>query len=198
MPRFARGSRQSSVRNDPARRLNLMSPMSSQDELYRKAASEFGRVLERLARGYEADADRRRDLLQEIHVALWTSFRRFDGRCSLGTWIYRVAHNTAISQVTRHRARMPTLVTLENVDATASANDREDQVDRQRALERLFVLIHRLEPLDRQVILLYLEGMDAASIAEITAISARNVATKVHRIKHLLARRFHDGGRDAG
>jgi RNA polymerase sigma-70 factor (ECF subfamily) len=172
--------------------------MSSQDELYGQATAEFGAALERIARGYEADADRRRDLLQQIHVALWTSFRLFDGRCSLGTWIYRVAHNTAISQLTPHRARMPALVTLEDIDASASADDRDDQFDRQRALERLFVLIHRLEPLDRQVILLYLEGMDAASIGEITAISPRNVATKVHRIKHLLARRFHDGGRDAG
>jgi RNA polymerase sigma-70 factor, ECF subfamily len=51
--------------------------------------------------------------------------------------------------------------------------------------------------LDRQVILSYLEGMDAASIAEITGISPGNVATKVHRIKNILARQFHLGGQHA-
>jgi len=40
--------------------------------------------------------------------------------------------------------------------------------------------------------LLYLEGVDAASIGEVTGLSAGNVATKIHRIKAVLARRFHD------
>jgi RNA polymerase sigma-70 factor (ECF subfamily) len=45
--------------------------------------------------------------------------------------------------------------------------------------------------------LLYLEGMDAASTAEITGISAGNVATKIHRIKSILARQFHEGVKHA-
>ena len=48
-----------------------------QDELYREAASSYGEALERLAYGYEADPDRRRDLVQEIHLALWQSFASF-------------------------------------------------------------------------------------------------------------------------
>ena len=68
----------------------------------------------------------------------------------------------------------------------------EEIVDRQRALERLHDLIARLKPLDRQVMLLYLEQLDAASIAEITGLSAANVATKVRRIKQLLIQRFHE------
>ena len=47
--------------------------------------------------------------------------------------------------------------------------------------------------LDLQEILLYLEGMDAASIGEIAGISPGNVATKIHRVKKMLARRFHKG-----
>ena len=54
-------------------------------------------------------------------------------------------------------------------------------------------LIYTLKPADRQVILMYLEGLDAASIGEITGMSSGNVATKVHRIKQVLARRFHEG-----
>ena len=69
------------------------------------AAAQYGSALERLARGYEGDPDRRRDLLQEIHIVLWRSFDRFDGRCSLRTWVYRVAHNAATSLVLRRRVR---------------------------------------------------------------------------------------------
>ncbi len=95
-----------------------MSAESGQEEYWRQTAREYGAALERLAWAYEPDADRRRDLLQEIHLALWRSFENFDARCSLRTWIYRVAHNVAISRVTRRRRRIePVFVTLEEIAA---------------------------------------------------------------------------------
>jgi RNA polymerase sigma-70 factor (ECF subfamily) len=81
------------------------------------------------------------------------------------------------------------LVSLEELDATPVPPD----ADRRLALDRLTQLVQRLEPRDREVILAYLEGMDAAAIGELTGLSARNVATKVHRIKNLLARSFNEG-----
>jgi RNA polymerase sigma-70 factor (ECF subfamily) len=69
--------------------------------------------------------------------------------------------------------------------------------DERMNMERLMALIQRLKPLDRQMTLLYLEGMDAASIGEVMGVSAGSVATKIHRIKNILARRFHGGDRDA-
>ena len=161
--------------------------------MYEQTAATYGAALERLARAYEPDADRRRDLLQEIHLALWRSFAGFDGRCSLRTWVYRIAHNTATSQVLRRKASAPTLVGLDELEAQAD-DDAHAIVDERHAMDRLLRLIHRLRPLDRQIILLYLESLDAASIGEITGISARNVATKVHRIKSILKRRFHATG----
>ena len=71
-------------------------------------------------------------------------------------------------------------------------------MDRSTALERLLRLIQRLKPVDRQVILSYLEGMDAVSIGEITGVSPANVAMKIHRIKNILTRRFQKGGQHAG
>jgi len=168
---------------------------SAQDELYHEAAATYGVALERLARAYEADPDLRRDLLQDIHVALWRSFQGFEGRCSLRTWIYRVAHNVGASHVVRQRrTRSEALVGLEELDRLPDANGREEMADRGHALDRLLGLIQRLKPLDRHVILSYLEGLDAASIGEITGLSPGNVATKIHRIKTVLARWFQQGG----
>ena len=164
-------------------------------DLYAESATTYGAALTRLARAYEPDPDRRRDLVQEIHIALWRSLVGFDGRCSLRTWVYRVAHNTATSQVIRRRAHTPTLVSLDEVASLPDDGLDEIETDRQRTMERILRLIHTLEPLDRQVILLYLEDMDAAAIGDITGLSSSNVATKVHRIKKILSRRFHEGGR---
>jgi RNA polymerase sigma-70 factor (ECF subfamily) len=179
--------------------VNLMKTESAaaarQDELYQAAAETFGAALERLARGYEADPDRRRDLLQDVHLALWRSFASFDERCSVRTWVYRVAHNVAASHVTReHRLNSRTLVGLDVLETLPSGEDRELAVDQRHALEKILQLIQRLKPLDRQVILSYLEGLDAASIADITGISPGNVATKIYRIKNILARWFHEEG----
>ena len=165
---------------------------ATQDGLYSEVASDYGAALDRLARAYEADPEERRDLVQEIHLALWRSFAGFDGRCSLRTWIYRVAHNTATSHVIRRRKKNSPLVTLEEIEAMPE----EPAQDRQVNVERLLAMIQRLKPLDRQMTLLYLEGMDAASIGEIIGASAGNVATKIHRIKNVLARRFQEGGRN--
>src|ERR1700728_995638 len=50
----------------------------SQDSQFEEAIALHGAALERLARAYEADPETRRDLLQEIHIALWKSLDRFD------------------------------------------------------------------------------------------------------------------------
>lgn len=165
--------------------------MASRDDLYSEAVRTHGSALERLARAYEADIDARRDLLQDIHLGLWRSFESFDARCSLRTWIYRVAHNVAISHVAHdRRAKSKQFVGIDSIDIPDAHDDVESIADRHLALERLMTLLRELKPIDRQVVLLFLEGMDAAGIAEVTGISAGNVATKVHRIKNILIRRF--------
>lgn len=171
-----------------------MSQMTSQqDGLYQQAAAEFASALARLARAYEANDETRRDLLQDIHVAIWRSLGNFNGGCSLRTWIFRVAHNTAVSHVIHQRRhRGDIMVGLDEIETIpASSSAVED--DRQQQLAQLLDMVRQLKPIDRQVILAYLEDMDAAAIAEITGLSPGNVATKIHRIKQILSRRFRAG-----
>jgi RNA polymerase sigma-70 factor (ECF subfamily) len=167
-------------------------PESKRDALYRTAIAEFGRALDRLAAGYEADPERRFDLRQDIHLQLWRSFQAFDHRCALKTWTFRVAHNTAVSYVQRERRRNATFSSLEELDDAAASHDERPAIDRRESLGILYALIRTLKPLDRQIMISYLEEMDIASIAEITGLSAANVAMKIHRIKQILARRFHE------
>lgn len=170
----------------------------SQDEIYLQTAEEYGPALERLAAAYEADPDRRRDLSQDIHFQLWRSLQRFDARCSLRTWIYRVAHNVAASYVMRERRRFFGLVSLDEIEALPTADAGPSAAEHQINLSRLMALIQRLKPLDRQIMVSYLEDLDAASIAEITGLSAANVGMRIHRVKKLLAEQFRQGGNHAG
>ena len=164
---------------------------SEANALYQQAARQFGRDLARFVAGYERDEARRQDLLQEVHLALWRSCSGFAGQCSLRTWVYRVAHNVGVSHVQRSMRRVKlsdsSVEALElRVDEGADMQLTERRID----LQRVMALVHALIPLDRTLMLLYLEDLDAASIADITGLSARNVATKIHRIKQLLINRL--------
>jgi RNA polymerase sigma-70 factor (ECF subfamily) len=165
--------------------------VADSDERYREAVRLFEPALVRLARAYEAHAELRRDLLQDIHVALWRSFRTFDGRCSLRTWVFRVAHITATKHIAAHRRlRLRELQTLDEVPEPPAENDQSLATDEDDARHRLMTLIQQLNPVDRQVILLYLEDFTATAIAELVGLRPENVATKIHRIKKLLAAMF--------
>jgi len=85
-----------------------MRATADQDARYLAAAAEHGGAMQRLASATEANAERRRDLLQDMHVALWRSFASYDERCAVRTWVYRVAHNVAAIHVDRvRRSRAP-------------------------------------------------------------------------------------------
>ena len=167
----------------------------SQDDLYAEAMEAYSAALERLVRAYEFDTDKRRDLLQEIHLALWRSFEKFEGRSSLRTWVYRVAHNTAASYVIRQRrTNLGTLLTLEEAETLPDLVDHERDAGQRMAIDQLLRLIHRLKPVDRQLMLLYLEDLEAPEIAEISGISPGNVRVHLHRVRRILAKQFHEGG----
>jgi RNA polymerase sigma-70 factor (ECF subfamily) len=176
---------------------SILNGEASQDDLYRDAADKYGSALERLGRAYEADPEKSRDLIQDIHFQLWRSFQRYDARCSLRTWVYRVAHYVAASHVLRERRIFSNLVSLEELEVLPDKDHGQFPADQRMNLERLSMLIQQLKPLDRQVIISYLEGIDAVSIGEITGLSPGNVAMRIHRIENILARRFHEGASHA-
>ncbi len=163
----------------------------TQDEFYTRAAAEFGPALGRLARANERNADRQRDFLQDIHFAIWRSFEAFEGRASLRTWIYRVAHNTAATHIQKERrGRTSQWIDLEHAAETPDPTNGAEHYVEIDLLSRLMTFIQTLKPPDRQVVLLYLDDLDAEEIAEITGLSAGAVATRIHRIKALLTQRF--------
>ncbi len=165
-----------------------------QDELYRTAAKELGPAMARLAAAYERDPAHRPDLLQDIHLAVWQSLANFKGECALRTWVYRVAHNTAATHVRRQkRARQNQWVTLEELEGMPAELDNERLADEWGVFERLGVIVQKLNPIDRDVLLLYLEGLGASEIAAVVGLSPNLVAQKVHRTKSVLKRYFVSG-----
>lgn len=169
-----------------------MRPSPEQDTRYTEAVAEHGAALQRLAHATEANPERRRDLLQDMHVALWRSFASYDARCSARTWVYRVAHNVAATHVDKERRTHRGAVTLDEIAHLPDAQNVPADLETSEAVERLHALIRQLKSPDRQIITLYLEGLDAASIAEVIGLSPGAIATRISRLKAELARLFHE------
>lgn len=145
-------------------------------------------ILFRVAAAYCRNPSDREELLQEIVAQMWRSYSKFDGRSSFSTWTYRIAANVSISFLrseTRKRRRIVSADAslLERIpDSPAPASD-----DR---LSLLYELIGSLDPLERALMLLYLDDRPHSEIAAILGLSESNVGTKVARIKERLKRRI--------
>lgn len=167
-------------------------PAAVQERLYQAAVAAHAPAIARLAHAVERNPDRARDLEQDIHLALWRSLSGFAGRSALSTFVYRVAHNVAASHVARD-ARGAKGVALEDIADLPAADDPEGTAGTAQLLARIHALIAALRQPDRSVMLLHLEGLDAAAIGAVTGLSANHVAVKLHRIRTMLARHFASG-----
>ena len=120
------------------------------------------------------------DLYQDVVLNLWKAYPKFRQECKVSTWIYRIALNTCISFI-RKEKNVPELVTL-----TPAAGRTEETDETQLMLQQMYRMINRLGPLEKSIILLYLENKSYEEIAEITGLTQTNVATRLSRIKEKL------------
>lgn len=151
-------------------------------------------IVLKIAGSYASGAEDRADLAQEIAVQLWRAWPGYDPARSFSTWMYRIALNTAISFL-RAQAPAERSVSLDDhADTLAggAAFDPETH-ERLRLLQRFMAT---LGPLDRALLLLYLEERSGREIAEVLGIGESNVTTRIGRIKQRLrdyaAASFHD------
>jgi RNA polymerase sigma factor (sigma-70 family) len=142
-----------------------------------------GPALTRLAASYTNTLSDRDDLVQEIAMALWQALPGFRSECSERTFLFRIAHNRAIAQLSRSRSQP---VTGEDVEVHDPAPDPEAGLAQEQQVEGLRRAIHQLPVVYRQVITLSLEGLGYAEIAEVLGISESNVGARLTRGRQIL------------
>ena len=125
---------------------------------------------------FSNDADEVADLFQEVLVKLWNGYESFQGKSDIKTWIYRVTLNTCIT-IDRKKRRNKKAELSMDVDYFDTQKQSTAQV------RMLHDRIARLQPLDRAIILLWLEQISYDEIGEIVGISAKNVSVRLARIR---------------
>lgn len=159
-------------------------------DAFLRLIEEFEQPLRRLTFGYAAEPADRDDLFQDIAVAIWGAIPAFRGEASERTWVYRIAHNTALTWKSKSRRRRTREWTDEAVGSRSDGRPHaEAQALEHERRERLTLLIRALPASDRQIVLLYLEELSAHEIAEVCGLSENAIATRLSRIRNRLADR---------
>lgn len=145
------------------------------EQTFLKLVEQHRALLYKVCHTFESSSEGRKDMFQEIVLQLWRAFPGYDSRVKWSTWAYRIALNTAITQLRKQTRRKPEPAMTPQV--TWERNPEEE------ALEELYVAISTLNDLEKALIHLYLDDVPYAEIASIIGITENNVGVKLNRIK---------------
>lgn len=158
-----------------------MKPTTAQEEFLTMLNQNHG-IVRKVCHLYGRDEAGKEDLYQEIVIQLWRAFGSFRGESKLSTWMYRIALNTAISDLRKQNRRVdlkfPEFIPREDADT------REETKEEQ--LKQLYAAIQKLSEVEKAVVMLYLEDKSYEEMEEILGINNGNLRVKMNRIKEKL------------
>ena len=155
-------------------------PYSSQE--FSSFIKEHSRIINKVCWIYATPKVPYDDLRQEILTNLWLGLDHFKGESRLSTWVYRVAVNSALMAIRNYKPKTETLpLEIPAIDISSETYDHMTE-----QLSELHELINLLLPIEKAIIMLWLDEYSYDEIAEIIGIGRNNVATRLHRIKNKL------------
>lgn len=135
----------------------------------------------KISKMYLENQEDREDLFQEIILQLWKSYQAFEGKSQFSTWLYRVSLNTAITFLKRDKKRTDKNELHENIDI-----EDEQNTDKELQTEFLYKAVQELNPIEKALVFLFLEGQNHKQISENMGITEVNARVKLNRTKEKL------------
>jgi RNA polymerase sigma-70 factor (ECF subfamily) len=138
-------------------------------------------IIIKIARVYTKVKQDREDLINDITLELWKSFKGFNGDSKISTWIYRVALNFSMNYKRKKKndSLFQSINDFKKEDTYTWLVEQNDSSD----LEVIYECIDELNEINKAIILLYLDGNSHEEKSEIIGISKTNVGTRISRIK---------------
>ncbi len=135
-------------------------------------------IAHKVCRLYFDDPADREDALQEMMYQLWRSYPNFKEQSKFSTWMYSVCLNTALTYKRKSRKQKNESLSHLHYQIADGSQGSGDE-----PLGLLFEAIARLPPLNKAIVLLYLENNSYEEIAGITGLSRSNVSVRLVRLK---------------
>ena len=154
-------------------------------EAFVRLLDQHAGIIRKVAAGYASSLADRHDLMQEIRLQLWKAYSRYSPERPFSTWMYRIALNVAISFLRSSTRPLRQTVPLDDLEVADETTGPRDPDERIPVLQRI---IEALDPLNRALLLLYLDDHSYRDISSILGITETNVATKLNRLKQRVRR----------
>jgi RNA polymerase sigma-70 factor (ECF subfamily) len=161
--------------------------MAQREDDFLQLVREHEGCLRKICRVYADTEAGRQDLYQDVLVALWRALPSFEGEAAPGTWLYRVALNTALSHDRRRTVREEATLDDDHPLRTDAVPAPDATVAEQDRLDRLYAAIDRLDDVDKALVTMYLDEKSYAEMADVLGLTENHVGVKLHRIKNKLA-----------
>ena len=156
-----------------------------QEEIFLRLVDQHRGIIRKVAAGYTSTVADQHDLGQEIILQVWKAYPRYSPERPFSTWMYRIALNVGISFLRRNTTPVRQTVALDAI-AHELPHESTASPDLDERVALLQDIIATLGPLDRALLLLYLDDHSYRDIAAILGITETNVATKLSRLKERL------------
>ena len=158
-----------------------MTTQTEQDFLL--LVQEHQGIIRKVCHLYGRNDTDRDDLYQEIIIQLWKAFSSFRGEAKISTWMYRIALNTAISNL-RKQSRKVALSFPEFIPRDEAETNEEKL--KEEKLQQMYAAIGRLSEVEKAIVMLYLEDKSYDEMEEILGIGNGALRVKMNRIKEKL------------
>lgn len=157
-----------------------------------KKIEEYQPLIRKVCLMYAQNRAESDDMFQEICIQLWRAYPQFKGNSKFSTWLYRVSINTAISWIRKEKKHR-----LDDRDDEKLFGVHDDtpfyvEEEKKEQLSALRKAIQKLNDIDRTLVLLYLEEVAYAEIAEILGLTVNNIKVKMNRVKKRLKKLMDD------
>lgn len=136
------------------------------------------------------------DATQEAMIAITRGIRRFEGRSSFSTWVYRVTTNTCLDEIRRHK-RLPTPSEMYAEVAAPSEEEPTHRIEQYELRDQLSAALDDLPEQYRVVVILRdLADLEYGDIASILKLNLGTVKSRIARGRARLARQLADNRAD--
>lgn len=158
----------------------LNKPVS--EDFYNSHILKYAAIIIKICRAYTNTQQDFEDYYQEVCLQIWRSKDNFREQSQWSTWVYRISLNVCLTLL-KKRKNNPQHFASDYIptEAVEDSNAFADE-----SLNQLYDAIRQLSEFDRGIIMLYLEEMPYAEIAEIVGSTTNNIAVRVNRIKERL------------
>jgi RNA polymerase sigma-70 factor, ECF subfamily len=149
------------------------------------------------------DYDRAVDLAQETFVRVWVNAARYQATYSFSTYIYKIAHNLAISELRQRKRRrtiqFPTFFSdKDNEEMEVEIEDRKQPLaedvmigdERRRAVSRAIASLP--EKYRAALVLCDIEEKSYDEISEVLGLPVGTVKSRINRARNLLKEKLRD------